>query len=245
MGGVPDFEGFITQCWGSPAFIGSGCWFAGASNVVVGTNPPYFADDFLATYPWFGGIAIVVTGTTVEGSAVIDGIPQTGVAAIGQLISSPNFPKNSVVIAVVPTTNDTPGSITVSQPATVTGAVTANVYTQPPIPLVALNAYIALASASLVQARWLDLWQMGMQLYVAHFVTLYLRTAATPGDPAGVIASKGLAQGITVSKSAGPVSQGLQVPSGLEGWGAWQITGYGQQFATFAAAVGSGSLWIR
>lgn len=108
-----------------------------------------------------------------------------------------------------------------------------------------ITAYIALASASLSQARWQDAWTIGMALYVAHFLTLYLQTqAAGVGSTAQQVASAGFAKGIQVAKSVGDVSVSYQSLSAFEDWGAWNITLFGQQLMTMAQVLGSMPLYL-
>lgn len=122
---------------------------------------------------------------------------------------------------------------------------TASPYTSP-IPQPVLQLYINLASASLSQARWLDYWQMGMALFVAHYATLYLRSEGSVGTTAQQIASSGLAVGLKVSQAAGDVSQSQEyMTTGWESWGSWNLTTYGQQLITNAAIVGIGPMYIR
>lgn len=63
---------------------------------------------------------------------------------------------------------------------------------------------------------------------------------ATPAQ----IAAQGVAQGILTSKSVGDVSASYQTLAGLEGWGAFQLSRYGQQLITAAAAIGSGPAFV-
>jgi len=112
------------------------------------------------------------------------------------------------------------------------------------LPLAVIQAYINLASASLVQARWQDTWFLGMALFVAHFVTLYLRSEGNPGTTAQQIAVSGLEKGIIVSSSAGDVSKSIQLPQGLEGFAGWTETEYGVQLATFAKIIGAGPMYM-
>ena len=114
------------------------------------------------------------------------------------------------------------------------------VYNAPLIPLPALVAYVNLAQASLAYGRWFEQWYLGMELFVAHFCTLYLQAEGNPGTTAGQVASSGLEHGIMLSRSAGDVSASSQLVSGLEDWGAWQETRYGTQFATLAKIAGMG-----
>lgn len=112
------------------------------------------------------------------------------------------------------------------------------------IPQAVLQLYINLASSQLVQGKWgVALWPVAMGWFVAHYATLYLRSEGSVGTTAGQVAASGLTRGVMVSKSAGGVSATIQVPQGLEDWGAWTSTEYGVQLATAAKVVGTGMLY--
>ena len=99
---LPDYSAFLQQAWGSGYESGMSP-LGSASNIVVGSNPPYAAADLYAFYPKFAD-------------------------------------QNTIPVAVV-------------------------------------NAYISLASASLVEARWgAETWPIARALFVAHYLTLYLRS---------------------------------------------------------------------
>ena len=167
---TPCWSDWLLTEWGFPDDVIYGSGFA-ASNVVVGSNPPYAISDFVAFYPKFG--------------------------------QSP-----------------------------------------PPVPNVVLQAYITLASASLVQARWLEQWPIAMALFVAHFATLYAKSDGNPLSTVGQIAAQGISTGIQVGKSVGDVSVNYQPVTGLEDWGSWNLTSYGQQLATMAKIVGAGPMLL-
>ena len=114
-----------------------------------------------------------------------------------------------------------------------------------PIPEAVLQVFINLASASLQYERWNEAWQMGMALFVAHFATLYLQSLVPAGSTTKQIVQSGLARGVQVSKSAGGVSVGYQlIVADLEGWAAWTLTTFGQQFATMAKLMGKGGMYV-
>jgi hypothetical protein len=117
------------------------------------------------------------------------------------------------------------------------------IYWAPLAPIQVICAYIALASASLVQARWLDTWWLGMALYVAHFLTLYLRSDGFANTPESA-ATRGLTQGITIAASAGSVSQGLQPVGGQDDWGSWAQTSYGSLLIDQAKGIGAGPMFV-
>jgi hypothetical protein len=119
-----------------------------------------------------------------------------------------------------------------------------SIYTAPLVPLAILNVYIALASASLVQARWLDSWTVGMGVFIAHYLTLWLKADSGNGGSAAQVAQAGLAFGIQTSKGAGKLSVGYTVLDIDQQWGAFALTIYGQLFITMAKGIGGGMMVI-
>jgi hypothetical protein len=112
------------------------------------------------------------------------------------------------------------------------------------VPDAVLSAYITFANACMVQARYQDMWPMVMGWFIAHFLTLYLQSDGNPSSTATQAAQQGLARGIQVSTSVGDVSVSYQAVEGLDDWASWTLTTYGQQFATIAKVMGSGSMYI-
>ena len=119
---------------------------------------------------------------------------------------------------------------------------------QPMIPSVVLEAWVKLAHASLNIARYHDAWEVCMGLFIAHFLTLYLQTAASPDDPTGKILNSGLAKGLVSSKSANDlsISYDFSFLSGQEfaGWGTYKLTAFGQQFITMARIYSMGGMVV-
>ena len=204
---------------------------------------------------------IQVVATTVSGNLNITVNSSAGIIN-GAPVSGPGIQAGSVVLNVVGNTvtlsqaatanasnvmlqvGENP-SMTISQNTVQAGTVTLQVFTTPLVPMTILQAYINLASASIQSLRWCEMWQFGMGLYIAHYCTLFLQAYAQgPGSSAGQVAAAGFAIGIKTSKSAGDVSVGIAVLEGLQDWGAYQLTIYGQQFATFAKALGSGGMLL-
>jgi len=108
-----------------------------------------------------------------------------------------------------------------------------------------LQTFVNLANATVSQVRWEDAWLMGMNLFVAHFATLYLQSLAPTDANAKTVVSMGLAKGIQVSKAVADVSVSYQpIVTGWEQWGSWNLTTYGQQFITFAKMIGAGPMYI-
>ena len=124
----PNIDSFLnTNIFGWPSEI-CGPDFSIASNVVVGTNPPFTVQQFLSIYPNFGGTPLVLTGTITQGSAVVTGIETTGGVLPGQAVASaiplggnqfnPSpFPDGTTVLSI-----DSASQLTLSAAATVSGA---------------------------------------------------------------------------------------------------------------------------
>lgn len=109
-----------------------------------------------------------------------------------------------------------------------------------------LQSYIDMALAVVREARWHSLWRLGMGLFIAHFVTLFLDMPAS-GASADEITGSAKSGGLISSESTGGVSVGYDhssASSDLTGWGAWKLTSYGVQFATLARMVGKGGMLI-
>lgn len=247
----PSFDQFLQEVWGwsDEYAFASGS----SSNVVIGTNPPYGAANFFALYPKFAGTATTpVVGTAASGSPIITGITSTSALAPNELITGAGVPAltttsipglaGGIQAVTVIQSVDSSSQVTLTQNATQAGSVTLSVFTSPLVPMAAINTYIALASASLVQLRWMDAWPAAMGFFVAHFLTLWLRSDGVISSVPGQAAAAGLARGITTNKAAGPVSMGIQPVTGLDDWAAWTSTEYGVQFATFARIIGAGPM---
>lgn len=116
----------------------------------------------------------------------------------------------------------------------------------PIIPESVINTYIELAHACVKESRFRESWKVCMGLFVAHFITLYLETAANPEG--SNIAKAGQAGGLMSSKSVDGVSVSYdysQVMNDLEGWADWKSTAYGVQLATWAKMFSLGGMYIH
>jgi hypothetical protein len=102
-------------------------------------------------------------------------VPSVNGFLAGQFLQSSAFPPGTVVTGLGS------GSITVNNNATasVTGTVVLTVYQAPPVPTAVIQLYVNLAWASLQFARWQEQWLVAMNLFVAHYVTLYARSDAS------------------------------------------------------------------
>ncbi len=243
---VPDFNAWLTSEWGYPYFEGCLGSFAAASNVIVGTNPPYSITDFFAFFPKYGGKNLSLSGIFTSGVSLVTGVDTTSLA-VGQYVGSAGnlaFPAGTTITAIN-VSNAQTGQLTLSQPAMLTGQAAFTAYVGPPlVPVPVINAYIALASASLVFNRWLDTWMLAIALFTAHFVDLYLRSQGNCSSSCAQAATAGLKSGITIGVSAGGVSQTLKPVPGIDEWGQWAQTAAGVQLIQFARAMGAGSVLL-
>lgn len=116
------------------------------------------------------------------------------------------------------------------------------------IPTVILQMYIDLAHACVKQVRYKSYWALCMGFFIAHFVTLWLQGTASPGSLAGQVLEAGKAQGLVTSESVGDVSVSTDystLAASLSSWAAFNLTVYGQQFATIGKMVGMGGMMVR
>lgn len=240
---TPDWTQWLDSVWGPNTDDGSLQFpiIAVASNVVVGSNPPYTIQDFFGFYPKWGGTPLSVTIATAAGSANVTLSAANSNIAIGNPVSDPsgNIPDNTFVKAISGMT------VTLTNPATSTvSAQPLTIYNATILPVAVLAAFIALATASLVEARWQDSWTFAMALFVAHFASLYAKSDGTPTSTIGQIAAQGISTGIQIAKAVGDVSVNYETVKGIEDWGSWNLTTYGQQLAQMARMIGNGTLFL-
>lgn len=273
--------------WGGDyARFNVGAAIAAASNIVVGTNPPYTVTDFLAVYPQFGGTPSTLTGILTQGSNVLVGAQLSGFGtsgfgqgdfgvpvpppggepgqtpipepcvityppipglAVGQLVTGPGIPSGTLITAVTPIGNPVTINVTLSNNATASAdPATLTVYTAPLVPLGVMNLYVTLASACILKARWMEVWPLGMALFIAHYATLYARTSGNPATTAGKLAASGAMLGFQTSKAAGDVSSSQQAVmlEAFAKYGAYNLTLYGQQLITWMESITLPVMWI-
>ncbi len=244
---TPDYDQYIEEAFGWPDEVGFGgysdyCYFTAGINLLVGTNPPYSAVDFLAFFPNFGGIPTLLSATTDGTTPNLTNLANVTGLAVGQLLAGPGIPDPATIVSISGTG---PYSVVISGNTTVAATNKIIFYTELPIPLAVINVFIALASASIFQARWGELWAYAVALYVAHNCELWLQAqSAPPGSTASQIVAAGLALGIKTAKGVQDVSASYAILNDLEGWGSYQLTLYGQILATYAQTIGSGSMLV-
>lgn len=100
-----------------------------------------------------------------------------------------------------------------------------------------INAFVKLAHANIKEARYHDSWPILMANYIAHFLELYNKAAAS-----------GAVEPIITSESAGDVSWSGEISSitnDLNGWGAFKQTQYGVNFASMARLFNLGGMYVQ
>jgi hypothetical protein len=233
-GGV-DFEGILCS------------WFGGTTGQVFTWNPPYTLIDFLGIYPKFFGPATTVDSLTITlGSADVTGFTSTNISnlAIGDLIYDPSFPNGTVIKSINTGTN----TVTMFN-AAIDNASSLQIYEQPPVPVLVISTFLNLAMASVMFSRYNENWTMMMAWFIAHYLTMYLRSENLPPDAdISQIASSGLSKGILVQRAAGDVSATSKLLAELNNtyanFGAFNETIYGEQFMTIAAATACGPVYV-
>lgn len=117
---------------------------------------------------------------------------------------------------------------------------------QDQVPDAVIQSFINLASANINIKRWHKSWEFGMALFIAHFLTLYVKTSGTTDNPNNNLAS-GNIRGLQTSKSVDGVSVSYDVSSiltELDGWGSYKLTEYGVQLLTMARLLGKGGMYV-
>lgn len=115
------------------------------------------------------------------------------------------------------------------------------------VPDAIVTTYIAMAAATVLQARWNAFWGYGMANFIAHFLTLHLKTAGGCEASAADVVAAALPQGLINSESVGEVSVSYDQATtlqGIERWATWNQTQYGQLFAERARLIGKGGMYI-
>lgn len=110
-----------------------------------------------------------------------------------------------------------------------------------------LQLFIDMANSSLAQTRWKSKWKYAMCLYVAHFLTLWLRTQNGINATAAQVISTAQSAFNVSSKGVGDVSVSYDTSSisgSLPGWGMWATTTYGMQLAQLATFLPSAKAGI-
>lgn len=115
------------------------------------------------------------------------------------------------------------------------------------VPLEVMELYLDFAHACIKEARWHKSWRIAMGWFIAHFLTLYLKSMTQSDAAAKKVIAAGQANGLPVSKSVQDVSVSYDYSTavqGLNGWAMWTLTSYGQQLAALARLIGKGGMYV-
>lgn len=105
-----------------------------------------------------------------------------------------------------------------------------------------LITFWATVAEEMVPCRlWKTMWPVGVNLYVAHEITLAAqnnKSAASGGVP-------GTSGGVPTTKTVGSVSVGYDANTTTEkDAGYWNLTNYGKQFIRLARIFGAGAIQL-
>ena len=113
-----------------------------------------------------------------------------------------------------------------------------------------MNVFIKMVNSTVSPDRWGETWRLGAGLFVAHYVTMYLRqnkgntTGSTTAEKA---AESGALLGIVSSASLGDASVSYDTSAATQAtqnWGQWNLTTYGQQYASLARVFVIGGSYV-
>ena len=122
-----------------------------------------------------------------------------------------------------------------------------NSWGQPLLPASMLEEIIRMANAAVQPDRWGEGWRYAVGLYVAHYVTLYLRGYAASNEKPNTAAASGALVGIVKSATLGDASVSYDtaaITAGTEDWGDLNSTTYGQMFANRAKLIGMAGMLV-
>jgi hypothetical protein len=104
-----------------------------------------------------------------------------------------------------------------------------------------ITLWATLAEQQVLQCIWKSSWVLGVNLYVAHEITL----AAQNTKAAQVGGTPGSQGGIANNKTVGSVTVGYDANSTTEkDAGFWNLTTYGKQFIRLARIFGAGAIQL-
>lgn len=110
-----------------------------------------------------------------------------------------------------------------------------------------LNEIVRMANVSVQPDKWLDSWHYAVGLYVAHYVTLQLRTFAESSATPAQAAASGALVGVVKSATLGDSSVTYDtsaLTAGTEDWGDLNATTYGQMLANRARFIGLAGSYV-
>lgn len=115
------------------------------------------------------------------------------------------------------------------------------------LPEAVIQLYLDFALDVVNIARWGNQFKLGVCLFTAHFVTLYLMSATPEGADAQEVLNSAQMRGVISSKSVHDVSVSYDYSlavSEVDKWGNFGLTLYGNQFVSIAKLMGKGGMYI-
>lgn len=104
-----------------------------------------------------------------------------------------------------------------------------------------IEFWATLGEMMLIQCRWGDVYDQGLELYVAHQLTVEARNKKAASAPGGIPGGAGLQSGKTVGSTS--VQYDTKTAT-EEGAGFWNLSTYGQQFYRISRMIGAGALQV-
>ncbi len=104
-----------------------------------------------------------------------------------------------------------------------------------------INFWLKIADKMVLEERWDDMKDFGVELFTAHHITI--AKADLNAEAVGGLSGQKL--GAASSKSVGEVSVSYDTNASLEmGAGHWNLTTYGKQFIRLARMFGAGAVQL-
>lgn len=119
------------------------------------------------------------------------------------------------------------------------------------VPSAMMNSFLKMANDVVSPDRWGETWRLAIGLFVAHYATLYLKTIQNNPDGSTNIAAASAAgqnYGIVTSASLGDASVSYDTSAATNlttNWGQWNLTAFGQQYASLARMMCMGGCYIQ
>ena len=118
------------------------------------------------------------------------------------------------------------------------------------VPDAIMNVFLSMANSTISEERWGETWRLACGLFVAHYVTMYLKQSKgnTEGSTsAQQAADSGALVGIVSSASLGDASVSYDTSAATQAtqnWGQFNLTTYGQQYASLARLFVLGGSYV-
>lgn len=118
------------------------------------------------------------------------------------------------------------------------------------VPSAVMNMFVSMANSTIAEERWGETWRFACGLFVAHYATMYLRQSG--GNTNGSTSAKqavdsGALVGIVSSASLGDASVSYDTSAATQAtqnWGQFNLTTYGQQYASLARLFVLGGSYV-